>query len=55
MPIIPIIRTRTRYFRHAYPHTRDNMKPINKGLLLKSKTFRIKTGGSYNYHYILKS
>jgi hypothetical protein len=28
--INPIIRTITRYFRHAYPHTRDNICDLNK-------------------------
>jgi hypothetical protein len=41
--INPIIRTRTRYFRHAYPHTRDNTIFIFRagesllGLLLDSE------------------
>jgi hypothetical protein len=28
--INPIIRSRTRYYRHAYPHTRDIIIPFNK-------------------------
>jgi hypothetical protein len=29
--INPIIRSRTRYFRHVYPHTRDNMIMVIDG------------------------
>jgi hypothetical protein len=47
VPINPIIRTRSRYFRHAYPPTRDNTIQNQASCDTVIKIFRLR----YYHHY----